>query len=43
IQIGITNLFAVVFGFYDIVSVLIGIVIAFLWNYLLNNVLTWKK
>ncbi|MDD4924005.1 MAG: glycosyltransferase family 2 protein [Dehalococcoidales bacterium] len=43
IQIGVTNLFAVVIGFNDIVSVLIGIVIAFLWNYLLNNFLTWKK
>ncbi|MFA5628669.1 MAG: glycosyltransferase family 2 protein [Dehalococcoidales bacterium] len=43
IQIGVTNLFAVVFGFHDIVAVLIGIIIAFLWNYLLNNFLTWKK
>ncbi|NLL89680.1 MAG: glycosyltransferase family 2 protein [Dehalococcoidales bacterium] len=43
IQIGITNLFAVVIGLHDIISVLIGIVVAFLWNYLLNNFLTWKK
>jgi dolichol-phosphate mannosyltransferase len=43
IQIGIANLFAVVFGFNDLVSVLIGIVIAFFWNYLLNNLWTWKK
>jgi dolichol-phosphate mannosyltransferase len=43
IQIGITNLCAVVIGINDILSVLIGIIIAFLWNYLLNNFLTWKK
>ncbi len=43
IQIGVANLFAVVFGVYDLVSVLIGIIVAFLWNYLLNNFLTWKK
>jgi dolichol-phosphate mannosyltransferase len=43
IQIGVTNLFAVAIGLNDIVSVLIGIVVAFLWNYLLNNFLTWKK
>ncbi len=43
IQIGVANLFAVVFGVYDLVSVLIGIIVAFLWNYLVNNFLTWKK
>ncbi len=43
IQIGVANLFANVFGLNDLVSVLIGIIIAFLWNYLLNNFLTWKK
>jgi dolichol-phosphate mannosyltransferase len=43
IQIGVTDLFAVAIGFNDIVSVLIGIVVAFFWNYLLNNFLTWKK
>ena len=43
IQIGVANLFAVVFGVNDLIAVLIGIVIAFFWNYLLNNYLTWKK
>jgi dolichol-phosphate mannosyltransferase len=43
IQIGISNLFAITFGVYDLVSVLIGIVVAFFWNYLVNNFLTWKK
>ncbi len=43
IQIGIANLFAVTFGVYALIAVLIGIVVAFIWNYLLNNFLTWKK
>jgi dolichol-phosphate mannosyltransferase len=43
IQIGVANLFAVVFGLNDLVSVLIGIVVAFFWNYLVNNFWTWKK
>ncbi|MDD4874080.1 MAG: GtrA family protein, partial [Dehalococcoidales bacterium] len=43
IQIGVANLFAVVFGFYDLLSVLIGIGVAFLWNYLVNNFWTWKR
>jgi dolichol-phosphate mannosyltransferase len=43
IQIGVANLCTVTFGIYDLVSVLIGIVVAFLWNYLVNNFITWKK
>jgi dolichol-phosphate mannosyltransferase len=43
IQIGVANLFAIVLGVNDLVSVLIGIIVAFFWNYLLNNYLTWNK
>ena len=43
IQIGVANLFAVVIGWDDVLSVIIGVIIAFFWNYLLNNFLTWKK
>jgi len=43
IQIAVANLLAVLLGVGDLISVLIGIVAAFFWNYLLNNSLTWKK
>ncbi|HEX79403.1 MAG TPA: glycosyltransferase family 2 protein [Dehalococcoidia bacterium] len=42
IQIGVANLFAVVFGVNDLIAVLAGIAVATLWNYFLNNWLTWK-
>jgi dolichol-phosphate mannosyltransferase len=42
IQMGIYALFNRVFGVYDLVSLLIGIAVATLWNYLLNTWWTWK-
>ena len=42
IQAGVYALFYHVWGIYDLVSDLIGIVIATLWNYVLNQWLTWK-
>jgi dolichol-phosphate mannosyltransferase len=42
IQIGVANLLTITLGIYDLVSVLIAIVVAMLWNYLLNTWLTWK-
>jgi dolichol-phosphate mannosyltransferase len=42
IQIGIANLLTITLGIYDLVSILIAIVVAMLWNYLLNTWLTWK-
>jgi len=42
IQAGIYGLLFHVAGVYDLVSDLIGIVIATLWNYVLNSWLTWK-
>jgi putative flippase GtrA len=42
IQIGVYALFFHVLGVHDIVSTLIGIAIATLWNYLLNMWWTWK-
>ena len=42
IQIGIANLLTITLGIYDLVSILIAIIIAMLWNYLLNTWLTWK-
>ncbi len=42
IQIGVTNLLAVGLGLYDLLSLVIAIVVAMLWNYLLNNWWTWK-
>jgi len=42
IQIGVANLLAVTIGIYDIVAVLDGIVLATLWNYLVNTWWTWK-
>jgi dolichol-phosphate mannosyltransferase len=42
IQIGVANLFAVVFGVNDLIAVLAGIAVATLWNYFLNNWWTWK-
>jgi len=43
IQIGVANLLAVTFGIYDLVAVLAGIVVATLWNFLLNNWWTWRR
>jgi dolichol-phosphate mannosyltransferase len=42
IQIGVTNLLAVVLGLYDLLSLVIAIVVAMLWNYLLNTWWTWR-
>ena len=43
IQIGLTNLLAVGFGLYDLFSLAIAIIMAMLWNYLVNNWWTWKR
>jgi len=43
IQIGVANLFAVTFGVYDLIAVPIGIIVATLWNFLLNNWWTWRR
>jgi dolichol-phosphate mannosyltransferase len=42
INLGILGLFTEVFGVYYLLSNLIGIVVAFLWNYLVNTWWTWK-
>lgn len=42
IQIGVTNLLAVGLGLYDLLSLVIAIVVATLWNYLLNTWWTWR-
>lgn len=42
IQIGVTNLLAVGLGLYDLLSLAIAIVVAMLWNYLLNTWWTWR-
>jgi dolichol-phosphate mannosyltransferase len=42
IQIGVTNLLAVGLGLYDLLSLVIAIVVAMLWNYLLNTWITWR-
>ena len=43
IQIGVTNLLAVGFGLYDLLSLVLAIIVATLWNYLLNNWWTWRR
>jgi dolichol-phosphate mannosyltransferase len=42
INLGLLYLFTEVFGVYYLVSNLIGIAVAFLWNYLFNNWWTWR-
>jgi dolichol-phosphate mannosyltransferase len=42
INLGILWLFTDVFGVYYLLSNLVGIVVAFLWNYLLNTWWTWR-
>jgi dolichol-phosphate mannosyltransferase len=42
IQWGAFMLFTHVFGVYDLLSNFIGIVLGFLWNYLVNRSWTWK-
>jgi len=42
IQIGVANLLTISLGVYDLVSIIIAIIVATLWNYLLNQRLTWK-
>jgi len=43
IQIGMANLLAITFGIYDLIAIPIAIIVALLWNYLLNNWWTWKR
>jgi dolichol-phosphate mannosyltransferase len=43
IQIGVTNLLAIGFGLYDLFSLVIAIIVAMIWNYLLNNWWTWRR
>jgi dolichol-phosphate mannosyltransferase len=42
IQTGIFMLFTRIFGVYDLLSLFIGIVVGFLWNYFVNRNWTWK-
>lgn len=42
IQYGILILFTSVFGLHYLLSNLIGIAIAFVWNYFINSIWTWK-
>jgi dolichol-phosphate mannosyltransferase len=42
IQIGVANLLAITFGIYDLIAIPIAIIIATMWNYLLNNWWTWR-
>jgi putative flippase GtrA len=37
------NLLTINLGIYDLISVLIAIVVAMLWNFLLNNWWTWPS
>ena len=43
IQIGVANLLAITFGIYDLIAIPIAIIVATLWNYLLNNLWTWRE
>jgi dolichol-phosphate mannosyltransferase len=43
IQIGMVNLLAVVLGLYDLIAYPIAILVATLWNFLLNNWWTWRR
>lgn len=42
IQIGVANLLAITLGLYDLIAILLAIIVATLWNFLLNNWWTWK-
>jgi dolichol-phosphate mannosyltransferase len=42
IQIGVANLLAISLGIYDLIAIAIAIIVAMLWNYLLNNWWTWR-
>jgi dolichol-phosphate mannosyltransferase len=42
IQYGLLLLFTDVFGVYYLLSNLIGIAVAFIWNYFINSLWTWK-
>jgi dolichol-phosphate mannosyltransferase len=42
IQYGLLRLFTDVFGVYYLLSSLIGIFVAFIWNYFVNSLWTWK-
>jgi dolichol-phosphate mannosyltransferase len=43
IQIGVANLLTITLGFYDLIAIPIAIIVAMLWNYLLNNFWTWRQ
>jgi dolichol-phosphate mannosyltransferase len=43
VQIGVANLLTITLGFYDLIAVPIAIIVAMLWNYLLNNWWTWRR
>ena len=43
IQIGVANLLTIILGLYDLIAIPIAIIVAMLWNYLLNNWWTWKR
>jgi dolichol-phosphate mannosyltransferase len=42
IQIGVANLLAITLGIYDLIAIPIAILVATMWNYLLNNWWTWR-
>jgi dolichol-phosphate mannosyltransferase len=42
VQAGVYALLYHAIGIYDLVSYLIGIIVAVLWNYLLNTWITWR-
>ncbi len=43
IQIGVANLLTITLGFYDLIAIPIAIIVATMWNYLLNNFWTWRQ
>ncbi|MFA4860795.1 glycosyltransferase [Methanoregula sp.] len=43
INLGLLYLFTSVFGVYYLISNLIGILVAFLWNFIINRNITWIK
>jgi dolichol-phosphate mannosyltransferase len=43
IQIGVTNLLVLGLGLYDLISLLIAVIIAMLWNFLANSLWTWGR
>jgi len=43
IQVGAANLLAITLGLYDLIAILLAIIAATLWNFLLNNFWTWRQ